>query len=271
MPQLEMTTQPPLLEVHDLVVSYGVNGRALDGASLQVFSGEVYGLVGESGSGKTTLALAILGLIEPPGSVDSGQVSFDGRLLDGLSEQRLDEVRGGQIGLIFQNARASLNPTFSLGSQVAEVLQVHRGFSRTQAQRQAATWLARVGLAGSENSYPHQLSSGQAQRAMIALALAPKPQLLIADEPTSALDATVQSRIMRLIGELTGPAGTTVLLITHDLGLLAQTAQQVGVLHNGRVVEQQPVDLLFSEPQHEYTRHMIASLPRSPLWPPHEG
>lgn len=253
------------------MVSYGANGKALDGASLQVFSSEVYGLVGESGSGKTTLALAILGLIEPPGSVDGGQVSFDGRSLRGLSERQLDEVRGGQIGLIFQNARASLNPTFSLESQVAEVLQVHRGFTRAQALRQAATWLARVGLAGFERSYPHQLSSGQAQRAMIALALAPRPQLLIADEPTSALDVTVQSRIMQLIRELTGPAGTTVLLITHDLGLLAQTARRVGVLHAGKVVEQQPVERLFAAPQHEYTRQMIASLPRLELWPTAES
>ncbi len=265
-----MPTQPPLLEVHGLAVSYRTNSqrrRALDGVDLQVFSGEVYGLVGESGSGKTTLALAILGLIEPPGQVEDGQVTFDGRSLLELSERQLDEVRGGQIGLIFQNARASLNPTFSLGSQLAEVLQVHRGFSRARAKRQAATWLARVGLDGFERNYPHELSSGQAQRAMIALALSPKPQLLIADEPTSALDVTVQSRIVRLIHELTGPAGTTLLLITHDLGLLAQTAQRVGVLHHGRVVEQQPVEQLFAEPQHDYTRQMIAALPRPELWP----
>lgn len=253
------------------MVSYRSNGRrrlALEGASLEIYPGERYGLVGESGSGKTTLALAILGLIAPPGQVEAGEVRFEGRPLLRLPERRLDQLRGGQIGLIFQNAVSSLNPTFSAGAQIAEVLQVHRGFGRARARRQAREWLERVGLGGLERSYPHQLSVGQAQRVAIALALAPGPRLLIADEPTSALDVTVQSRIMQLLRELVGPAGTTLLLITHDLGLLAQTVDRVGVLHAGRTVEQQPVEALFASPQHPYTRQLIESLPQADLWPP---
>lgn len=263
-------TRVPLLKLQDLVVSYAANGerrRALDRAGLEIFEGEVYGLVGESGSGKTTLAMSVLGLIEPPGRVESGEVIFHGRVLSALDERQLDQVRGRQIGMVFQNALASLNPTFSVGAQIAEVLQVHRGLRRAAARRQAGEWLRRVGLSGFERTYPHQLSSGQAQRAMIALALAPEPQLLIADEPTSALDVTVQSQIVQLIRGLTGPAGTAVLLITHDLGVLSQIAERVGVLYAGQIVEQQPVDQLFLGPQHPYTKRLIQALPNPALWP----
>lgn len=265
-----LASLPSLLDVRDLMVSYPVDGgrqRALDGASLQIHGGEIYGLVGESGSGKTTLALAILDLIQPPGQVEAGQVLFAGIPMNARSELELDAVRGGQIGMVFQNALASLNPTFSIGAQIAEVLQVHRRLEPPQARQQAGEWLERVGLDGFSAVYPHQVSGGQAQRAMIALALAPGPRLLIADEPTSALDVTVQSQILDLIRGLTGPAGTAVLLITHDLGVLAHTAQRVGVLHRGRIVEQQPIERLFQTPQHPYTRQLIESLPAVDLWP----
>lgn len=264
----EKSIATPLLQVHDLAVSYRSGGErrmALDGASLELYPGERYGLVGESGSGKTTLALTVLGLIEAPGWVEGGQVLFDGRPLLGLPEPQLDELRGGQIGLIFQNAPSSLNPTFTIGAQLVEMLQVHRGLSRALASGQAGEWLERVELPGLAGSYPHQLSVGQAQRAAIALALAPGPRLLIADEPTSALDMTTQARIMRLLRELTGPDGAALLLITHDPGLLAQNVERVGVLHAGRTVEQQAVEALFANPQHPYTRQLIAWLPQVDL------
>lgn len=268
----------PLLEVADLRTWFPFGGRwvgrrrwikAVDGVSLTLRRGEIFGLVGESGSGKTTLAMSVLGLIEPPGRVESGEVVFRGRVLSALDERQLDQVRGRQIGIVFQNALASLNPTFSVGAQITEVLQVHRGLERAAAKQQASDWLGRVGLNGFERSYPHQLSGGQAQRAMIGLALAPEPQLLIADEPTSALDVTVQSQIMQLMLSLAGPAGTTVLLITHDLGVLAHIAQRVGVLYDGQIVEQQPVDRLFASPQHPYTKRLIQALPKPAPWPAH--
>jgi len=263
-----------LLEIHELAVSYASNRRrhrSLDGVSLEIHTGEIYGLVGESGSGKTTLALSILGLIEPPGRIEAGEVIFDGQSLASLTERQLDRLRGAQIGMIFQNALVSLNPTFSIGEQIVEVLRLHLRLSRPIAARKAAEWLARVGLPGLEQTYPHQLSGGQAQRAMIALTLAPGPRLLIADEPTSALDVTVQSQILQLISSLTGPADTTVLLITHDLGILAQFATRVGVLYDGRIVEQQPVEQLFANPQHDYTQRLIQSVRNPELWPGGRG
>ncbi len=252
-----------LLKIRDLVVEYENRRervRALDGAELSVQPGEIYGLVGESGSGKTTLALAILNLIEPPGEILSGEVIFEGRSLLTIPEHELDRVRGSQIGMVFQNAVSSLNPTFTIGYQVAEMLQVHLGLRRAQAQLEAETWLERVGLPGFARAYPHQLSGGQAQRAMIAIALAPGPKLLVADEPTSALDVTLQSQILRLIRRLTAEQGTTVMLITHDLGVIAQLAERVGVMHEGRVVEEVPVRQLFAQPSHPFTKQLIASI-----------
>ncbi len=252
-----------LLKIRDLVIEYENRRervRALDGAELSVQPGEIYGLVGESGSGKTTLALAILNLIEPPGEILSGEVIFEGRSLLTIPEHELDRVRGSQIGMVFQNAVSSLNPTFTIGYQVAEMLQVHLDLRRAQAQLEAETWLERVGLPGFARAYPHQLSGGQAQRAMIAIALAPGPKLLVADEPTSALDVTLQSQILRLIRRLTAEQGTTVMLITHDLGVIAQLAERVGVMHKGRVVEEVPVRQLFAQPSHPFTKQLIASI-----------
>jgi len=252
-----------LLKIHDLVVEFENKRervRALNGAELTVRPGEIYGLVGESGSGKTTLALSVLDLIEPPGEILSGEVIFEGASLLTMPEDELDLVRGSQIGMVFQNAASSLNPTFTVGYQVAEVLQVHLRQRRAQAKLEAESWLERVGLPGLAGAYPHQLSGGQAQRAMIALALAPGPKLLIADEPTSALDVTLQSQILHLIRQLTVEQGTAVMLITHDLGVIASMAERVGVMYEGQVVEEVPVRQLFAEPAHPFSQQLIASI-----------
>ena len=252
-----------LLKIRDLVVEYENKReriRALDGAELSVRPGEIYGLIGESGSGKTTLALAILDLIEPPGKILSGEVIFEGASLLTMPEDQLDRVRGSQIGMVFQNAASSLNPTFTIGYQVAEVIQVHRDLRRSQAKLEAENWLERVGLPGLAGAYPHQLSGGQAQRAMIAIALAPGPKLLVADEPTSALDVTLQSQILKLIRGLTAEQGTAVLLISHDLGVIANMAERVGVMFEGQVVEEVPVRQLFAEPAHPFSQQLIASI-----------
>ncbi len=252
-----------LLKIRDLVVEYENKRervRALNGAELSVRPGEIYGLVGESGSGKTTLALAILDLIEPPGEILSGEVIFEGASLLAIPEDELDMVRGSQIGMVFQNAASSLNPTFTIGYQVAEVLQVHLRQRRAQAKQAAENWLEQVGLPGLAGAYPHQLSGGQAQRAMIAIALAPGPKLLIADEPTSALDVTLQSQILHLIRQLTVEQGTAVMLITHDLGVIANMAERVGVMYKGQVVEEVPVRQLFADPAHPFSQQLIASI-----------
>ena len=252
-----------LLEIRDLVVEYENKRervRALRGAELSVRPGEIYGLVGESGSGKTTLALAILDLVEPPGEILSGEVIFEGASLLAMPEDKLDLIRGSQIGMVFQNAASSLNPTFTIGYQVAEVIQVHRDLRRLQAKQAAENWLEQVGLPGLAGAYPHQLSGGQAQRAMIAIALAPGPKLLIADEPTSSLDMTLQSQILHLIRQLTVEQGTAVMLITHDLGVIANMAERVGVMYKGQVVEEVPVRQLFAEPAHPFSQQLIASI-----------
>jgi ABC-type dipeptide/oligopeptide/nickel transport system ATPase component len=252
-----------LLSIRDLVVEFENKRervRALNGAELSVRPGEICGLVGESGSGKTTLALAILDLIEPPGMIVEGEVIFEGESLLTMPEVKLDRVRGGQIGIVFQNAASSLNPTFTIGYQVAEVLQVHLDLRRAQAKLEAESWLERVGLPGFYGAYPHQLSGGQAQRAMIAVALAPGPKLLVADEPTSALDVTLQSQILQLIRKLTAEQGTAVMLITHDLGVIANMAERVGVMFEGQVVEEVPVRQLFDQPSHPFSQQLIASI-----------
>jgi len=252
-----------LLNIKNLVVEYASERervRALNGAELSVRTGEIYGLVGESGSGKTTLALAILKLIEPPGAILRGEVVFEGENLLSIPEEQLDRVRGGLIGIVFQNAASSLNPTFTIGYQVAEMLEVHLGMRRAQARPEAEAWLERVGLVGLAGAYPYQLSGGQAQRALIAIALAPAPKLLVADEPTSALDVTLQSQILELIRHLASEQGTAVMLITHDLGVIANMAERVGVMYEGRVVEEAPVRQLFAQPSHAFTRQLIASI-----------
>ncbi|HEX2164113.1 MAG TPA: ABC transporter ATP-binding protein, partial [Thermoanaerobaculia bacterium] len=261
-----------LLDVRELTVDLPGPGRTrlpiVRGVSFRVRRGEVVGLVGESGSGKTLTALALLRLT-PPGARLGGRVLLDGEDLLALPERRLRRVRGGRVAMIFQEPMSALNPVYSVGFQIAEALRVHapegRRPSRREARREAARLLDRVAVADAArrvDDYPHQLSGGQRQRAMIAMALASRPDLLVADEPTSALDVTVQAQILALLDDLRRELGLAVLLITHDLGVVAESCERVLVLYAGRVVEEAPVEDLFERPAHPYTRGLLAALPR---------
>ena len=247
------------------------------GASLAVGRGEMVGLVGESGSGKTLTALAVLGLVPPPGRVTRGSIRLDGPAggssgsgagatdLLTLGARELRAVRGARAALIFQEPATAFNPVYSIGFQIAEAVRAHRRVSRREAEDEAARLLDRVALADARrrlDDYPHQLSGGQRQRAMIAMALAGRPDLLLADEPTTALDVTLQAQILELLDELRRDLGLSVLLITHDLGVVAETCDRVVVMRDGRVVETAAVAELFRAPAHPYTRELLAALPR---------
>ena len=258
----------PLLETADLRTYFTTPrglSRAVDGVSLRVPAGETYALVGESGCGKSLTALSIMGLIPyPAGFLAGGRILLEGRDLASLSEREKRALRGDRISMIFQEPMTSLNPVFTAGFQVAEALVLHRGMTRAEAMRAAVGILGRVRIPDPERaaeSYPHQLSGGMRQRVMIAMALACRPSLLIADEPTTALDVTIQAQILELIRELGRESGMSVLLITHNLGIVRETASRVGVMYAGRMVEEaSPADLL-REPSHPYTRMLIRSLP----------
>ena len=238
--------------------------EAVRGAGLTVARGETHGLVGESGCGKSVTALAAMGLL-PRGAVrDGGAVRFQGQDLATLPGRAMRRLRGDRIGMVFQEPMTSLNPAYTIGSQMTEVFRRHRGGSRGDAAAQAATMLGRVGIAGPERrlgQYPHQLSGGLRQRVMIAMALLCGPELLIADEPTTALDVTVQAGILRLLAGLQAEMGLALLLITHDLGVVARVAHRVSVMYAGEVVESAPVQSLFARPSHPYTRGLLASVP----------
>jgi ABC-type dipeptide/oligopeptide/nickel transport system ATPase component len=278
--------QKPLLEVQDLEISFPSRGGAtrggwtpvVRGVSLAVGRGEMVGLVGESGSGKTLTALAVLGLVPPPGRVTAGRILLalpdrPGRpdhprgatdLLT-LSAGGLRAVRGARVGLVFQEPATAFDPVYSIGFQIAEAVRAHRRLSRREAREEAARLLDRVALADARrrlDDYPHQLSGGQRQRAMIAMALAGGPELLLADEPTTALDATLQAQILELLAELRRDLGLAVLLITHDLGVVAETCERVVVMRDGRVVETAGVEELFRAPAAAYTRELLAAMPR---------
>jgi oligopeptide/dipeptide ABC transporter ATP-binding protein len=254
----------PLLEIHDLVVRFdGPEGpaRAVDGLTLAVERGETYALVGESGSGKSTAGFAVLRLAEP-GTIERGRIVFDGRDLTALDEKEMCRVRGARIGLVFQEPSAALNPVMRIGTQVGEALRIHRKLSRRAAWAEAVRLLGLVSLPEPDRiarAYAHELSGGMAQRVMLAIALSCGPDLLIADEPTSALDVTVQAQVLALLRRLKRELGLTVLLITHDFGIVAENADRVGVLYAGRLVEEAPVRDLFREPLHPYTRGLMAS------------
>ena len=259
----------PLLDVANLRVAYGDRSGerlAVDGASFTVEAGEIVALVGESGSGKTATALAIMGILSSNARVGPGSaIRFEGRDLLTLPERDLRDLRGRRVSMVFQEPAAALNPVMRVGDQVAEVALVHGERDKRRAREQAIAMLGRVGLPDPDErygAYPHELSGGMRQRVMLAIALLLKPSLVIADEPTSALDVTVQAQVLKLLLELQRESGTAVLLITHDLGVVAETCSRALVMKEGKLVEQASVDALFHAPQHAYTRELLAAMPR---------
>jgi oligopeptide/dipeptide ABC transporter ATP-binding protein len=258
-----------LLEIKDLHVNFhtpeGI-ARAVDGVSFHLDPGETIGLVGESGCGKSVTSLSILGLIpSPPGEIESGEIKFDGRNLLNLGAEKLRRIRGHEISMIFQEPMTSLNPVLPIGRQVAEPLMVHQGLSKNEALIKAANWLDHVKIPAAAkrlNDYPHQLSGGMRQRVMIAMAMVCGPKLLIADEPTTALDVTIQAQILSLMIRLKEELAMSLLLITHDLGVVAQMASRVVVMYAGQVVEEARVGDIFNHPFHPYTQGLLKSMPR---------
>ncbi len=258
-----------LLEVQDLKLYFKVKAgrvRAVDGVSFAIKPGEKVGVVGESGCGKSVTALSIMRLIpQPPGEYAGGSVLFEGQDLLEAPESVMRKIRGSRIGMIFQDPMTCLNPTMTVGNQIAEGLKIHLKLSNDQAQRRAVSLLEQVGIpdaATRVNAYPHQFSGGMRQRVMIAIALACNPKLLIADEPTTALDVTVQAQILELIVGISQEFGTAVIIITHDLGVVAGMTDRVVVMYAGKVVETAPTDELFANPRHPYTLGLLASVPR---------
>ena len=262
-----MNNSKPLLEVKGLkTYFYTEDGvvRAVDGVDFEVYPGEVLGLVGESGCGKSVTSLSIMRLISKPGRVDAGEILLDGENLLDLSEDEMIKVRGNRISMIFQQPQTALNPVFRVGDQLSEVLSVHQDLGREAGRKRAVALLKMVGVPDPErrvDAYPHELSGGMAQRVMIAMALACVPELLLADEPTTALDVTIQAQILDLMRDLRRDMGTSVLLITHDLGVVAEMAERVAVMYAGEIVEQTDVNSLFDEPLHPYTQGLIGSIP----------
>ncbi|WP_405791010.1 ABC transporter ATP-binding protein [Streptomyces sp. NBC_00029] len=260
-------TAAPLLEVRDLRVTFTTGRgavRAVDSIGFTVEAGRTLGIVGESGSGKSVTSLAVMGLHRGPVEV-SGSVALAGRELTGLPERELSKVRGRRMAMIFQDPLSSLHPYYTVGEQIAEHFRVHFKAGRAAARRRAVDMLGEVGIpepARRAGEYPHQFSGGMRQRAMIAMALACEPDLLIADEPTTALDVTVQAQILELIARLQQERGLGVVMITHDLGVVARVAHEVLVMYGGRAAEQAPADELFADPAHPYTRGLLDSLPR---------
>lgn len=262
-----MSTNKPLLEVKNLkTYFYTEDGvvRAVDGVNFEVYPGEVLGLVGESGCGKSVTSLSIMRLISKPGRVDAGEILLDGENLLDLPEDEMIKVRGNRISMIFQQPQTALNPVFKVGDQLAEVLNVHQDLGKDAGWKRAVQLLKMVGVPDPERraeAYPHELSGGMAQRVMIAMALACVPELLIADEPTTALDVTIQAQILDLMRDLRREMGTSVILITHDLGVVAEMAERVAVMYAGEIVEQTDVNSLFDQPLHPYTQGLIGSIP----------
>jgi peptide/nickel transport system ATP-binding protein len=253
----------PLLKVENLKTTFG-SLVAVDDVSFEVRKGETLGLVGESGSGKSVTAFSIIRLVQEPGQVVGGRVLFQGRDLMALPEHEMRQVRGAGIGFVFQEPMAALNPVMRVGAHIAEALTVHGLATRTEARARAIDLLRAVRITNPEqrvDDYPHQLSGGMRQRVMMAIALACKPPLVIADEPTTALDVTVQAQILRLLAGLQRDLGLGMLLITHDLGIVAETADRVAVMYRGKIVEQAPVRDIFRNPQHPYTKGLLASIP----------
>ncbi|MDN5786787.1 ABC transporter ATP-binding protein [Pseudorhodobacter sp.] len=260
-------TQTPILDVKALRVEFpGRHGTvtALADVSFSIQPGEILGVVGESGAGKSMAGLAVQGLLEPPGRVSGGEVRLDGRRIDTLTDGEMEKVRGKEIGAIFQDPLTSLNPLFSVGQQLVETIRLHLGLDRKTARARAIALLTEVGIPAPDvrvDHYPHQFSGGMRQRVVIALALAARPKLIIADEPTTALDVSIQAQITALLRKLCDDHGTAVMLVTHDMGVIAETADRVAVMYAGRLVEVGPVAEVIANPQHPYTAGLMGSIP----------
>ena len=258
-----------LLSIEDVTVEFDVGGsafKAVDGISLDVSAGEIVALVGESGSGKSVTALSVLRLLpSPPSRISSGRILFDGVDLLSLSDEEIRQVRGGRIGMVFQEPMTSLNPVLSIGRQLTEGMRLHLGLSARAARDRAVDLLATVGISDAKrrlDQYPHEMSGGMRQRIMIAMAVSCEPQLLIADEPTTALDVTIQAQILELMQDLCRRLGVALVIITHNLGIVARYADRVNVMYAGRIVEQGGAARLYSQPAHPYTAGLLNSVPR---------
>jgi len=256
-----------LLEVHDLVVEFPTRRgvlTAVDEISLHIDEGEVLGVVGESGAGKSMTGNAIIGLLEPPGRIARGEILLDGRRIDNLPYDQMRTIRGKEIGAIFQDPLTSLNPLYTVGEQLVETIQTHTDMTPTQARARALELLIEVGIPAPErrvDQYPHQFSGGMRQRVVIALALCVNPRLIVADEPTTALDVSIQAQIIALLKRLCSEHGTAVMLVTHDMGVIAETADRVAVMYAGRIAEVGPVKQVVKRARHPYTHGLMGSIP----------
>lgn len=257
----------PVLEVTRLKTSFFTDDGevpAVDDVSFHINEGEILGIVGESGCGKSVTSLSVMGLIQKPGKIVSGNILFNGEDLTKMSDKRMREIRGNDIAMIFQEPMTSLNPLFTIGNQLIEVIKIHHKWTKKQATDRAVEMLKLVGLPRAEeliHSYPHELSGGMRQRVMIAMAMICDPKLLIADEPTTALDVTIQKQILRLMKQLNHSLNTAIMLITHDLGVVAEVCERVVVMYAGRIVEEGDVKTIFKNPKHPYTMGLIKSVP----------
>jgi oligopeptide/dipeptide ABC transporter ATP-binding protein len=266
---MDQTVPRELIKLRDLSISFPGKRRTrtvvVDRVSLDIYRDEILGLVGESGSGKTVSSMAVMGLTRYPGKIEAGQIWYDGQNLLHKKEDEMRRLRGRVVSMIFQNPRSSLNPLMRVGDQISRVYRLHRGMGKEQAQREAINMLKLAGITDAERrmrSYPHQLSGGMCQRVMIAIMLASQPQLLIADEPTTGLDVTIQAQIFELIKSLRTRTGMSVLLITHDLGVVAETCNRVAVMHAGHIVEIGQVSAIFHDCRHPYTKRLLGSVLR---------
>jgi peptide/nickel transport system ATP-binding protein len=256
-----------LLSLENLTVEFPTRRgilRALDGISLSIEAGEVLGVVGESGAGKSLTGVAVIGLLEPPGRIAGGKILLDGKRIDNLPYEAMRRIRGRQIGTIFQDPLTTLNPLYSVGRQLVETIQTHLGLSDADARKRAIAWLSEVGIPAAAqriDAYPHEFSGGMRQRVVIALALCAEPRLVIADEPTTALDVSIQAQIITLLKRLTRDHGTAVMLVTHDMGVIAETADRVAVMYAGRIAEIGPVAEVVRHPAHPYTEGLMGSIP----------
>ncbi len=257
----------PLLEVHDLTVEFPTRRgtlRALDKISFDIAAGEILGVVGESGAGKSLTGAAIIGLLEPPGRIAGGEIKLNDQRIDNLPAEPMRRLRGKQIGAIFQDPLTTLNPLYTIGQQLIETIRTHLPLSESQARTRAIGWLDQIGIPAAArriDAYPHEFSGGMRQRVVIALALCAEPRLVIADEPTTALDVSIQAQIIALLKNLTKEHGTAVMLITHDMGVIAEAADRVAVMYAGRIAEIGPVRAVVKHPAHPYTDGLMRSIP----------